>query len=133
MIKKINFKAIGLFVIAIILSYLLIYILSPGDFFKSPMYMILPIIGFMGMFYITRYIMEYVKMDNKIYFLLIFLVVGVISYYIAIFFFYWNVIRLNDMPMIELFSFIFKDHKLFLTSAFLEFLVASAFGIVASK
>lgn len=131
--KKINYKSIGLFILGIIISYLLIYILTPEDFFKSPMYMLLPIIGFGFMFYFTRYVMNYVKMNNKIYFLIIFVIVGVFSYYIAIFFFYWNVINLNNLPMSELFKFIFSNHNLFLTSAFLGYLIGSVFGIAASE
>lgn len=135
MIKKIKFniKAIILFVLAIAITYTMIYFITPGDFFKSPMYMLLPIIGFLGMFFITTYVMDYMHLKNKYYFMLIFLAIGIVGYYLAIFFFYWNIIRLNELPMKELFKFVFTNYKLFLTSAFLEFLVAGSIGILATE
>ena len=135
MIKKIKFnlKAIIWFLIAIIVTYAMIYLLTPGDFFKSPMYMLLPLVGFFVMFYITEYIMKYIHLKNKYVFLGIFIILGIISYYLAIFFFYWNIIALNNIPAKELFKFVFGNTSLILTTAFLEFIVAGAFGIIASK
>lgn len=133
--KKIkeNYKAILLFIIAIAISYTLIYIVTPGDFFKSPMYMILPIVGFFGFFFTSKYFMEYMQIKSKYKFSLLFVIVAVFSYYLAIFFFYWNIIVLNDLSAKELFKFVFQNYNLFLTSAFLEFIISSAFGIVAIK
>ena len=135
MIKKIKFniKAIILFILAIAITYAMIYIITPGDFFKSPMYMLLPIVGFLGVFFITSYVMDYMHIKNKYYFMLIFLAVGIVAYYLAILFFYWNIIRLNNLPAKELFKFVFTNYNLFLTSAFLEFLVAGAIGILATE
>ncbi len=130
---KFNLKAIIWFLIAIIITYGMIYLLTPGDFFKSPMYMLLPLVGFFVMFYITEYIMKYIHLKNKYIFLGIFIVLGIIAYYLAIFFFYWNIITLNNIPAKELFKFVFGNTSLILTTAFLEFIVAGAFGIIASK
>jgi len=130
---KINLKAIMWFVISIIVTYAMIYLLTPGDFFKSPMYMLLPIVGFLAMFYMTEYIMNYVSLKNKYVLLASFVVIGLLAYYLAIFFFYWNIINLNNIPASQLFSFVFGNTSLILTTAFLEFIVAGAFGIIASK
>lgn len=124
-------KAIILFLIGMFLSYALIYMLTPSDFFKSPMYMILPIVGFFGMYLISKYLIDYMKIKNKYYFALIFIAVGVVSYYLAVFFFYWNIATLNNLEMKELFKFVFQNKNLFLTSAFLEFLIGGIFGILA--
>jgi hypothetical protein len=130
---KINLKAIIGFIIAIGLSYLLIYILTPADFFKSPMYMLLPIVGFLGMFYFSKYIMDYVQIKNKYYLVIAFLVVGVVGYYLAIIFFYWNIAILNDIALKEILKHIFQNQSLLLKSAFLEFLISGAIGIIAHK
>ncbi len=130
---KFNLKAIMWFVIAIGTSYLLIYFLSPNDFFKSPMYMILPIVGFLGMYFFSKYLIDYMQIKNRYYFALIFLIVGIVSYYVAIFFYYWNIILLNNIPISELFNVMFSNPKLFLSSAFLEFLFAGTLGVIASK
>jgi len=132
-IKKIDYKMVIWFVVSLIVSYLLIYLLTPGDFFKSPMYMLLPIVGFFGMYMITEYAQKYMHIKNKYYFILIFLLVGIIAYYLAIFFFYWNIIRLNDLPIKELFKFMIQNYKMLFSSAFLGFLISGAFGTIASK
>jgi len=131
--KKINYSLIIWFVITIIISYLLIYLITPGDFFKSPMYMLLPVVGFFGMYYFTEYVLKYMALKNKYHLLIMFVIVGIVSYFLAIFFFYWNIINLNDMPMKELFKFLFNNYDLFFKSAFLEFIISGAIGIIASK
>ncbi|MDD4049488.1 MAG: hypothetical protein PHX47_00595 [Candidatus ainarchaeum sp.] len=131
--KKINYSLISWFVITIIISYLLIYFITPSDFFKSPMYMLLPIVGFFGMYYFTEYTLKYMEIKNKYNLLIIFLIVGIISYFLAFFFFYWNIINLNNLPMKELFKFIFNNYDFFFKSAFLEFIISGAIGIIASK
>lgn len=130
---KINYKTIIFFIIAIAIVYAGIYFLNKEDFFKSPMYMVLPIIGFLGMYYTTKYFMDFMHIKNKYYFGLIFLIIGIIAYYLAIFFFYWNIILLNDIPFSELFKFVFTNYNLFITSAFTYFLIASFFGIIATE
>jgi hypothetical protein len=124
-------KAIILFIVGIFLSYALIYMLTPSDFFKSPMYMLLPIVGFFGMFIISKYLIDYMKIKNKYYFALLFIGIAIVAYYLAIFFFYWNIVVLNNLEMKELFKFVFQNQNLFLTSAFLEFIIGGVFGILA--
>ncbi len=130
---KIDLKAVMWFLIAIGVSYLLIYLLTPTDFFKSPMYMLLPIVGFLGAFYFSKYLMDYTEMKNKYYFAGIFLIVGIVGYYLAIIFFYANIAILNNIPFKEILKYIFQNPSLFLKSAFLEFLVSGAIGIIARK
>lgn len=132
-IKNIQLKTVLYFLIGVGLSFILIYFFTPEDFFKSPMYMLLPIVGFFATYYTTKYFMEYVEIKKKFVYLIFFIVIGVLGYYLAIFFYYWNIVNLNNIPFSELFRFVFGNNQMFLTSAYLGFLVSGVFGIIASK
>ncbi|MCK9293058.1 MAG: hypothetical protein WCY27_01195 [archaeon] len=125
---KINYKVIILFIIATIISQALIKVLSPSNFLKSPTYIFLPIVGFFGMYYFSAEIMKYVRINNKFTFAGFFIVIALLCFYIALFMFYWNALKvLNNQPIA------FPYFKILLDSAFLEFIVSGVFGIFAIK
>ncbi len=125
---KINWRVIILFILAMGVSQILIKLLSPSNFFTSPMYILLPLVGFFSAYYIAPAVMKYMKINDKHVFAGIFVVLGVICFYIVLFIFYWNVLKvLNQQPIS------FPYWQLLLDSAFFEFIVAGAFGIISIK
>jgi len=125
---KINYTLIILFIVAMGISSLLVKYLSPSNFFKSPTYIFLPIVAFFGMYYFSKDIMNYVKIKNKFTFAGLFTIICLVCFYIAIFIFYWNALKiLNNQPIS------FPYFKILIDSAFLEFIVAGIFGILAIK
>ncbi|MDD3178203.1 MAG: hypothetical protein PHR26_01660 [Candidatus ainarchaeum sp.] len=126
--KKINLKLIIIFIISYAFSQILIKILSPTNFFTSPMYILLPIVGFGGMYYLTPTIMKYINLKNKYYFSIIFFIIGILCFLIATFFFYWNSLKiLNNMPIK------YPFFKILLDSAYLELIISGIFGILSNK
>ena len=126
--NKINIKLIIMLVITYVISQGLIKFLSPSNFFTSPMYILLPLVGFIGMYYLAPSIMKYIHIKNKITFAGIFFVVGIFCFLIATFFFYWNTLKvLNNMPIN------YPFFKLLLDSAYLEFIISGALGIITIK
>jgi len=110
-----------------IVCELLVYFLSKDNFFTSPMYVLLPIIGFVGLYFVTPIACKYMKINKTIFFIL-FIALAVIAFYVALYFFFWNYFKvLNDLPIK------FPFFKILLDSAYLEFIVAGILGAFASK
>ena len=124
---KINKNLIIGFIVSYILSQIIIYLLSKNNFFKSPMYILLPIFAYFALYLITPAINKYVKSDN-IATSIAFLIICVVSFYIALYIFHWNTLGILNNRAIE-----FNYLKILLDSAFLEFTLAGIIGILFSK
>jgi MFS superfamily sulfate permease-like transporter len=61
---KIKWKPIILFIITMIITLGLEKLITPDNFLKSPMYLLLPIVGFFAMYYLTKPIMNYMKIKK---------------------------------------------------------------------
>lgn len=128
-------------VLKIILFFLLSYVLAQGlffvfakeNFFTSPMYILLPIVAFFGLFLVTPIVEDYTKW-NRWTILAIFLAVSVFCYILVVYIYAYQVIVvLNDKLMPSALDF-FKDFwAMFISSSFLGFVVSGAIGIIASK
>ena len=125
---KINWRLIILFILAMGVSQILVKLLSPSNFFTTPMYVLLPLVGFFATYYFSEYLMNYIQVKNKYKFAGIFLVVCLITFYIVMFIYFWNVLKiLNDQAIVVPYL------KLLLDSAFLEFMIAGLIGILGIK
>ena len=117
-----------LFVVSYVISQGLIKLLSPSNYFKSPMYILLPIVGFFAMFYFTPIIQDYIQYHNTYVFAIVFLILGVLAFYLATYMFFWNSLGiLNDRAVS------YPFWKIFFESIFLEFIVSGITGIFSSK
>jgi hypothetical protein len=116
-----------LFLIATyILCEVLVYILSKNNFMKSAMYLFLPIVGFIGMYFATPVISQFIKI-NKLTVLVLFAMLSLIAFYVALYFFFWNYLKvLNNLPIS------FNYIKTLTDSAYLEFIIAGIIGVIAS-
>ena len=123
---KIKWKPIIFFLIAAIISVVLEKIITPDNFAKSPMYWLLPIVGFFGMYYISKPVMEYMKIKNKYLFTGIFVILALVAFYIMLFLYFWNVQYILSHHAIH-YPFI----KLLIQSAYLEFTIGILFGGIA--
>lgn len=109
----------------------MVYFLSKENFLKSPMYILLPLVGFFGMYFFTNHFIEFVKI-KKLYFFIIFVLMGLFIYYfILVLYFYQIYVVLNGLSIsmalkIDYFG-------LLLDSAFIEFLFSGAVGIIFAK
>jgi len=131
MIKERRTKIIK-FVIWLIISFVisqgLIYILTNSNFFTTPMYIFLPLIGFIGLYYLTPIIEKYTSYKNKYWIATIFAVAGIFAFFIAILFYGWQIKLLNPTWPMQL-----QFFKMLLDSAFLEFIISGVFGIIFSE
>jgi len=124
--KVINF--IVWFIISFIISQALIYLLTTENFFTTPMYIFLPIVGFIGLYYLTPIIENYTAYKNKYKLAIIFAILGLFAVFIAVLFYAWQIKLLNpDWKMQLQFLIVLKS------SAFLEFIVSGVFGIIFSE
>jgi small-conductance mechanosensitive channel len=132
---KLDKKGIFWFIVSYIISLALIWWLSKDNFFKSPMYILLPIVGFFALYYFTKPITEFANL-KKTNFLIIFTIVGIIGFIVAIYFYYWNYAILNNLGTMEIMKYSIGTHPIFkgfITSAYLEFLISGIIGILAAK
>jgi len=124
---KINKNLIIGFIVSYVLSQIIIYLLSKNNFFKSPMYILLPIFAYFALYLITPMINKYIK-SNNIATSIAFLIICVVSFYIVLYIFHWNTLGILNNITIE-----FNYFKILLDSAFLEFTLAGIIGILFSK
>ena len=121
-----RFKVFIFFIISFIISQILVRLLSKSNYFKSPMYVLLPIVGYFAMYYLTPNILKFMNMKNKNLFCFYFIVVALASFYVALFLFHWNVqLILSHVPIR------FNFFKMLGNSAYLEFVISGAIGILA--
>jgi len=116
------------FIISFIISQGLIYLLSKSNFFTTPMYIFLPIVGFIGFYYLTPIIEKYIEYKNKYVIASIFVLAGIFAFFIAILFYAWQIKLLNPTWTMQL-----QFFKTFLDSAFIEFIISGAIGIIFSE
>jgi hypothetical protein len=125
---KINWRLIILFIITMGISQLLVKLLSPNNFLTSPMYILLPLVSFFATYYFSEYIMNYIEVKNKYFFAGLFVLFSLIAFYIVLFIFFWNSMKiLSNVPIS------FPYIKILLDSAFIEFIVAGILGIIGIK
>ncbi|MFH0906006.1 MAG: hypothetical protein V1824_01555 [archaeon] len=124
--KKEEFGKMAIFfVISFAISQFLVYLLSKNNFFKSPLYVLLPAVAFFGLYLLMPYVIEQTKFEKTII-AIVFLVVCLLAFYIALYlFFVASQIQLGQ----EAAKFDFL--KILFDSAFLEFIVGGLFGILA--
>jgi hypothetical protein len=110
------------------ISQLLVKLLSPNNFLTSPMYILLPLVSFFATYYFSEYIMNYIEVKNKYFFAGLFVLFSLIAFYIVLFIFFWNSMKiLSNVPIS------FPYIKILLDSAFIEFIVAGILGIIGIK
>lgn len=124
--KKINLMLLY-FLVSFIVAQIATYFLSKENFFTSPTFIILPIVGYFALYLITQPIIKDLKI-NKIVFLLSFIIFCFLGYYFALFFYNYNIyVILNNMPIrMDFFKMLFE-------SAFFSFIISGAIGILSSK
>jgi hypothetical protein len=124
--KKINFMVLY-FVIAFVVSQLTTFFLSKENFLVSPSFILLPIAGFFSVYLFAPAIIKDLKI-KKLAFVISFVVLSLLGYYFALFFYNYNIyVILNDAPIkIEYF-------KLLLESGFFSFVVAGTIGAIFSR
>ncbi len=115
-------------IISFVISQGLIYLLTKSNYFTTPMYIFLPLIGFIGFYYLTPIIEKYTNYKNKYWIAIIFAIAGVFAFYIAVLFYAWQIKLLNPTWPMQL-----QFFKMLLDSAFLEFIIAGIFGIIFSE
>ncbi|MFA5745343.1 MAG: hypothetical protein WCX82_00600 [archaeon] len=117
------------FIFAYVIAEAIVYFLSKDNFFTSPMYILLPIVGFFGLFFITPLIEEYTKWNGWVIFTL-FIVISLFAYWLVAYIYAYEIyVVLNN-------STVPKDIRFWnqlITSAFFSFVIAGAIGIIASK
>jgi len=118
-----------LFIVSYALSQLAVYLWSRDNFFTSPMYILLPIVGFFGFLFLTPIIQEYTKLDFYVV-LVLFLVVCAIAQCLVVYIYAYQIyVVLNSMAIPKDLG-IFKQ---FLESAFFPFVIGCVGGMFASK
>lgn len=132
--KKNIFFIIILSIITFLISQIMVYLISKENFLKSPMYVLLPMVGFFGTYFLTKYFLEFTKI-KKWTFLIVFVVMGFFIYYFILFIYYYQIyIILNNATLAKMFE---DLHKIFfktlLDSAYLEFLFSAIMGLIFSK
>lgn len=131
--KNILFTII-LSIITFLISQIMVYFISKDNFLKSPMYILLPIVGFFGTYFLTKYFLEFTKI-KKWTFLIVFVVMGFFIYYFILFLYYYQIyVVLNNDLLSKTIKILNKDFfKLLLDSAYLEFLFSAIVGLIFSK
>lgn len=117
------------FIISYIVSQMFIYFFSKENFFTSPMYILLPIVGFFVLFFLTPVVEKYTECNFYIV-LLAFVIISLIAQYLVIYIYAYQIyVVLNNMEipkgMITLSS--------FLNYSFFTFVISGVFGMFASK
>ncbi len=117
------------FILAYVLAQVVYYFLAKDNFFTSPMYILLPIVSFFGMFLVMPVIEEYTNWNKWTIFAL-FIVISIICYYIVVYIFAYELyVVLNNMAVPRDLRF----WQQFISSSFFGFVIAGAIGIIASK
>jgi len=116
------------FLVSFILTQALIYLLSKDNFLTTPMYIFLPVIGFIGLYYLTPIVEEYTRYKNKYRLAIIFAILGLIALFIAVLFYAWQIKLLNPDWKMQL-----QFFNVLKTSAVLEFIISGIFGIIFSE
>jgi len=132
--KKNIFFIIILSIITFLISQIMVYFISKENFLKSPMYVLLPIVGFFGTYFLTKYFLEFTKI-KKWTFLIAFVVMGFFIYYFILFIYYYQIyVVLNNVSLAKTFEALHKIFfKTLLDSAYLEFLFSAIMGLIFSK
>jgi hypothetical protein len=132
--KKNIFFIIILSIITFLISQILVYFISKENFLKSPMYVLLPIVGFFGTYFLTKYFLEFAKI-KKLTFLIVFVVMGFFIYYFVLFIYYYQIyVVLNNVAFLKTLEILNKGFfKTLLDSAYLEFLFSAIIGLIFSK
>ena len=132
--KKNIFFIIILSIITFLISQIMVYLISKENFLKSPMYVLLPIVGFFGTYFLTKYFLEFTKI-KKWTFLIAFVIMGFFIYYFILFIYYYQIyVVLNNVSLAKTFEALHKIFfKTLLDSAYLEFLFSAIMGLIFSK
>lgn len=132
--KKNIFFIIILSIITFLISQIMVYLISKENFLKSPMYVLLPMVGFFGTYFLTKYFLEFTKI-KKWTFLIVFVVMGFFIYYFILFIYYYQIyVVLNNVSLAKTFEALHKIFfKTLLDSAYLEFLFSAIMGLIFSK
>ena len=97
--KKNIFFIIILSIITFLISQIMVYFISKENFLKSPMYVLLPIVGFFGTYFLTKYFLEFTKI-KKWTFLIVFVIMGFFIYYFILFIYYYQIyVVLNNVSL----------------------------------
>jgi len=132
--KKNIFFIIILSIITFLISQIMVYFISKENFLKSPMYVLLPIVGFFGTYFLTKYFLEFTKI-KKWTFLIVFVIMGFFIYYFILFIYYYQIyVVLNNVSLAKTIEALHKIFfKTLLDSAYLEFLFSAIMGLIFSK
>lgn len=122
-------KASIFFIIAYVLSQTVIYFLSKDNFFTSPMYILLPIVGFFAFYFLTPAIEKYTQW-NLYVIILLFIIIGLIVQYLILYIYAYQIYVVLNNTAIPKDLGVFK--QLF-SSAFFPFLISSVIGMFASN
>ena len=115
-------------IVSFVISQGLIYLLTKENFFTTPMYIFLPIVGFIGLYHLTPMLEKYIDYKNKYKIALIFAIAGIFAFYVAVLFYAWQIKLLNPTWIMQL-----QFFKVLLDSAFLEFIISGVLGIIFSE
>lgn len=122
-------KIILFFLLSYVFAQGLFYFFAKENFFTSPMYILLPIVAFFGLYLLTPVVEKYTKW-NKWTLLAIFVVISVLCYILIIYIFAYEIyVVLNHMAIPKNLG-IWKQ---LISSSFLGFIVSGAIGIIASE
>jgi len=122
-------KASVFFIIAYFLSQLSVYFWSRDNFFTSPMYILLPIVGFFAAYFLIPIIEKYTNWNFGVL-LGLFLVICLITHFLVIYLYaYWVFVVMREVAMPKDLG-VFKQ---LLESAFLQFIISVVIGMFASK
>ena len=117
------------FILAYFFAEAAFYFLSKDNFFTSPMYILLPVVGFFGLFFIMPFLEEYTKW-NKWVILCLFIVISIACYWLIVYIYAYEIyVVLNNTTVPADIGF----WKQFTSSSFLGFVIAGTFGIIANK
>ena len=132
--KKNIFFIIILAIITFLISQIMVYFISKENFLKSPMYILLPIVGFFGTYFLTKYFLEFTKIKKWV-FLIVFVLMGFFIYYFILVLYYYQIyVILNNVPFTTAIGILNKNFfTLLLDSAYLEFLFSATIGLIFSK
>lgn len=122
-------KIILFFLLSYVLAQGLFYFLAKDNFFTSPMYILLPIVAFFGLFFVMPFVEEYTKWNKWVLFTL-FIVISVLCYVLIVYIYAYEVyVVLNNMAIPKNLEIL----KQLMSSSFLGFIVSGAIGIIAHK
>ncbi|HOZ35846.1 MAG TPA: hypothetical protein PLK55_02585 [archaeon] len=122
-------KFILFFLLSYVLAQGLFYFLAKENFFTSPMYILLPVVAFFGLYFVMPMVEEYTKWNKWTLFIL-FIVISVLCYVLIVYIYVYQIyIILNNMKIPKNLEIL----KQLMSSSFLGFIVSGAIGIIAHK